>query len=148
MVEIFSWKLLVLFLGRNLPDIIKVDAPNKNLYSVMLISIFQGSESEWRIIFFICAGVIISGTLFYLFVAEGEVQDWAKPKRQINAAEEEGISMLENKRLNLEEKEKNVESFNNNPWHWLKLLCSTFHSQKKKSLNWRVRPRFGSHIPH
>ena len=58
-------------------------------------------------IFYICAGIIIGGTLFYLLVADGEVQKWAMPKT--DKQEEEAISMLENNN-----KKQPIDNLNNN----------------------------------
>jgi len=40
----------------------------------------SGTEGEWRLVFYVCAIIMILGTLVYLFLADGVVQEWAKPK--------------------------------------------------------------------
>ena len=42
-------------------------------------STFQGSQAEWRSVFFLTAGVYLFGGLAYLIFGGGDVEDWAKP---------------------------------------------------------------------
>lgn len=48
---------------------------NLRLHSFSLI--FQGTQAEWRIVFFICSSLYLFGGLFYLVFASGELQPWA-----------------------------------------------------------------------
>ncbi|GFR62689.1 vesicular glutamate transporter 2 [Elysia marginata] len=39
-----------------------------------------GSSSEWRTVFYVCAGVALAGAVIYLLLADGELQAWAVPE--------------------------------------------------------------------
>lgn len=36
------------------------------------------SEDEWKIVFYIAAGIYLIGSTLYFFMSSGEVQSWAK----------------------------------------------------------------------
>ncbi|GFR97538.1 vesicular glutamate transporter 2 [Elysia marginata] len=38
-----------------------------------------GTTEQWRIVFYVCTAVAFSGVLFYLVMADGELQTWAIP---------------------------------------------------------------------
>ncbi len=38
----------------------------------------QGTAGEWRIVFFLSAGIYIFGAVFYDLLASADVQEWAK----------------------------------------------------------------------
>jgi hypothetical protein len=40
--------------------------------------VFQGSQSEWQVVFFICAAVYLASFIFYAVFARGEEQEWSK----------------------------------------------------------------------
>lgn len=40
--------------------------------------LFQGTQAEWQIVFYIAAAVYLFGAIFYLVFASGEVQDWVQ----------------------------------------------------------------------
>jgi hypothetical protein len=40
--------------------------------------VFQGSQSEWQVVFFICAAVYFASFIFYAVFARGEEQEWSK----------------------------------------------------------------------
>ena len=42
--------------------------------------LFQGSLSQWQIVFFLTAGVYTINNLFYLVFGTGEEQPWNQPK--------------------------------------------------------------------
>ena len=46
---------------------------------IFSFSTFQGSQAEWRSVFFLTAGVYLFGGLAYLIFGGGDVEDWAKP---------------------------------------------------------------------
>lgn len=45
--------------------------------SRLIIFLFQQNRDQWRIVFYITAGIYLFGMLFYLGFAKGEVQEWA-----------------------------------------------------------------------
>lgn len=38
---------------------------------------YQGTQAEWRIVFFICSALYLFGGVVYLLFASGELQPWA-----------------------------------------------------------------------
>ncbi|KAK3691659.1 hypothetical protein RRG08_044879 [Elysia crispata] len=39
----------------------------------------NGTTEEWRTVFYLCTGIALFGLIFYLFMADGELQQWALP---------------------------------------------------------------------
>ncbi|MFH4978126.1 hypothetical protein AB6A40_004835 [Gnathostoma spinigerum] len=67
----------------------------------------HGTQSEWQTIFWITAGVQVTGTLIFCLFAKGEIQSWAiipdddqQTKSQSNVKVEEGSIKLERKSEN------------------------------------------------
>jgi ACS family sodium-dependent inorganic phosphate cotransporter len=42
-------------------------------------------ESEWKIIFYIAAGIYIFGCVIYWFFCEGTIQPWAEVRQNIES---------------------------------------------------------------
>lgn len=59
---------------------------------------FQKTQEEWRLVFFLCAGVAMLGALVFGTLVRGEVQEWAlltKPtdtEIQLNAKDSEPMT--------------------------------------------------------
>lgn len=59
----------------------------KNFSKVCDLNLFfQQAEGEWKIVFYIAAGVYLFGSIVYWLFASGELQPWAvqKKKRDIS----------------------------------------------------------------
>lgn len=41
-----------------------------------------GDRDQWRVVFFISAGIYLVGCVIYWFYASGELQEWAKTPEQ------------------------------------------------------------------
>jgi hypothetical protein len=41
---------------------------------------FQGSKSEWQMLFIITAAILVVGAVVFCLFADGKVQPWAKTK--------------------------------------------------------------------
>ena len=46
--------------------------------NLVYIILLQGTQSEWRVVFYILAAVLLFGASFFLVFAQGETQEWAK----------------------------------------------------------------------
>ena len=55
--------------------------------------LFQKSQAQWRVVFFISAGITILCSLMYLVAGSGDVQEWAKDD------EANESYMIENKQM-------------------------------------------------
>ncbi|RCN44937.1 hypothetical protein ANCCAN_09041 [Ancylostoma caninum] len=42
----------------------------------------NGSQKEWQIVLWLCAGILAAGALIFVLFATGEVQEWAKHKQE------------------------------------------------------------------
>lgn len=47
--------------------------------------VVEQTTEEWKIVFFISAGIYLIGCLIYWFWASGEIQEWAKLSNQQDA---------------------------------------------------------------
>ncbi|KIH61815.1 hypothetical protein ANCDUO_07906 [Ancylostoma duodenale] len=45
----------------------------------------NGSQKEWQIVLWLCAGILAAGALIFVLFATGEVQEWAKHKQEESA---------------------------------------------------------------
>ena len=69
--------------------------PYTNLNTTLLCILIQGSQSEWRNVFFMTGGVYLFGGLVYVFFGRGDIEQWAKNPVHI-----------EHGNVNMEEKDK------------------------------------------
>ena len=40
---------------------------------------FQGTQAEWRVVFYLAAAIYLFGAIFFGIFAAGEIQPWVKP---------------------------------------------------------------------
>ena len=45
--------------------------------------LLQQSRQSWQVVFFIVAAVLVSGEIFFLIFADGELQSWAKTRDKL-----------------------------------------------------------------
>lgn len=56
----------------------------------------SGDRFEWRLVFFISAGIYLVGCVIYWFYASGELQEWAKsPEQRALEAEEKQLQLTQ-----------------------------------------------------
>ncbi|KAH8381373.1 hypothetical protein KR093_003900 [Drosophila rubida] len=56
----------------------------------------SGDRDEWRLVFFISAGVYLIGCVIYWFYASGELQEWAKtPEQKAMEAEQKQLQLTQ-----------------------------------------------------
>lgn len=56
----------------------------------------SGDRYEWRLVFFISAGIYLVGCVIYWFYASGELQEWAKsPEQKAAEAEEKQLQLTQ-----------------------------------------------------
>ncbi len=73
-------------------------------YTVAVLTVNQTQE-EWRKVFFLSAGIYVAGALTYLWLASGNIQDWAK----VNV-DEEIVELQEKTEENRAKEEKSEPS--------------------------------------
>ncbi|EDW67516.1 sialin [Drosophila virilis] len=56
----------------------------------------SGDRYEWRLVFFISAGIYLVGCVIYWFYASGELQEWAKtPEQKASEAEQKQLQLTQ-----------------------------------------------------
>lgn len=66
---------------------------NATFITLCIFSLPQGERSEWQVAFYVAAAVYYCGAIFYLVMADGEIQPWAEPPSDDTMDEQEEMAM-------------------------------------------------------